>query len=202
MPPKFSFYINNHLKFQCQLTSERCEAVSKTGLQCKRRTVFGQPYCWTHLRLIKHLRVKPSGIEGGGKGLFAEDTTKPQGSVIFKGEHNGRRGDVIISYGGEFLDENDIIHRYTENYTAPYTVQVQKNLFQDCACERSAGSLANQGFGTGPFRNNAELYARTNTQIHEIFLRAKRDILNGQEIFLAYGRAYRMDEDDVQHFTR
>ena len=54
-----------------------------------------------------------------------------------------RKGDTIIDYVGEIINEATVVARYGEDYTATYTIQVGKDAFIDCACKRGVGSTAN-----------------------------------------------------------
>ena len=72
---------------------QRCEGTAKSGNQCKNRTCRGK-LCWQHLKKRDSLRVKPSGIQGAGMGLF---TTKP-----FK------KNEKIVDYTGERMSRAQI----------------------------------------------------------------------------------------------
>ena len=76
---------------------QRCEATTKSGNRCKNRTCRGK-LCWQHLKKQEGLRVKPSGIQGAGMGLF---TTKP-----FK------KNEKIANYTGEQMSRAQINQRY------------------------------------------------------------------------------------------
>jgi hypothetical protein len=49
----------------------RCQADTKTGLQCSRRTCKTHPYCWQHTQILLGLRVKTSSVPDAGDGLYA-----------------------------------------------------------------------------------------------------------------------------------
>jgi hypothetical protein len=89
-----------------------------------------------------------------------------------------------------FQDLND---RYLEN-TAPYTVQIKRDLNVDCGCKRGVGALAN----TKPNHNNATLSVFRN----KAFIKATRNIKNNEEIYLACGRSYKVNEEGVRHETK
>lgn len=92
------------------------------------------------------------------------------------------------------MDYEEVVERYGEENTALYTVKTKEETNRDCACERSAGSNAN----TNPRHNNAR-FALNRTRT-EAKLVASNNIRNGEEIFLAYGRSYRFNEN-TSHST-
>ena len=75
---------------------QRCEGTAKSGNRCKNRTCRGK-LCWQHLKKRDSLRVKPSGIQGAGMGLF---TTKP-----FK------KNEKIVDYTGERMSRAQIAEK-------------------------------------------------------------------------------------------
>jgi hypothetical protein len=115
---------------------------------------------------------------------------KPANAIVF------RKGETIIGYGGELLDDEELDERYEGENTAPYAVNTKEDANRDCACERSVGSSANTSAG----HNNATFAVdRTRT---EAKLVASKNIKNGEEIFLAYGRSYRLNELNTSHSTK
>ena len=191
---KFKFFINNQVAFECPINSARCIAHNRNGTRCKRRVCIGTPYCFTHLTTYLHLKIKVSTIPHAGKGLFALDNTKGNNDVVFK------KGDVICEYGGEFINAHTLNERYGD-YTAPYGMQVRANpaLYQDCACKRDIGSLANSALLKR--NNNAEFYISTQP-IRQVKLRAIKNIKNNQEILIDYGDEYLMHEPNTHHTTK
>jgi len=125
-------------------------------------------------------------LPDAGKGLFAMNPALEANALIF------RRGDLIIDYQGEFINDAELEDRYGE-YTATYAARLKRNVVEDCACERGVGSIANQANRANG--NNAIL--RANYQVHpqRIQLKASRDIRNIREIFVDYGDEYQLDED-------
>jgi hypothetical protein len=183
---KFVFKIGNHINFQCKLVSEQCSSKCRNGASCKRRVVMGLPYCWNHLLIEKHLRVKKSTIPHGGKGLYALDNSKGN-EIIF------RKGDKIIEYEGERIDEEEINRRYG-NTSAPYTLNVDYDENIDCACQRGAGAIANTNKG----HNNAIFDITGNKKV---YLMATKNIRNNTEIWCSYGRTYKMN-GNFTHTTK
>ena len=182
MPYEFRFYIDHELHFQSRLESERCNGVKKNGETCKRTCCIGTPYCWTHLLYAKHIRIKDSILIRAGKGLFAIDPSTREPVRVFE------KGDKIIEYDGELIPHAELERRYG-GYTAPYGVEVNKtrDLYEDGAIHRGAGTLANHATG-------ARVNARLSVSRNHVVLIATKTIKNGSEIYLNYGRAYRFNE--------
>ena len=185
----FTFKINNETLFRAKLHSIQCEANTKAGIRCKRKCVIGSPFCNVHLKYDHDLQIKKSLIPNAGKGLFAIDPHDKNGhEVIFK------KGDTIANYNGEIIDRNELINRYGDGEeTAPYAIQISQNRFEDASIIRGIGSLAN----TKANHNNSTIslsrgFAR---------LKATKNIRNGDEIYLSYGRAYRLNDPGVSYST-
>ena len=175
-------------KFTCRLKAVRCKEISPiTHKQCRRRTVIGTGYCWQHLLMFYHLRIEPSTIKKGDKsigyGLFAAG---PPGPVVF------RKGEVVVYYGGDKCSEKTMNDRYGE-FTAPYGLEVGKKgseVGYDGACDRGVGNLVN---------HKPDLKANTRFSVTTVdgekipCLRASKSIRANQELFVDYGREYRMN---------
>ena len=187
---KFTFRIGSNIQFQCQLVSEQCSSKCKNGEPCKRRVVMGLPYCWNHLLLNKHLRVQKSTIPNGGKGLFVINKKINNNTILF------RKGDRIIEYSGEIIDDEELDRRYKDE-AAPYTLEVEPDINIDCACARSAGGIAN----TKPSHNNAVFRLDEQSRQHKVYLVATKNIRNNSEVFVSYGRTYRM-HGNFSHNTK
>ena len=132
MPYFFTFKVNHHIQFRAPLVTKRCICESKNGERCKHKTVIGSPYCYIHLLYNKHLRIKPSNIQGAGVGVFAINPKLPQNAIIF------RPGDTIIRYDGQVIDNEELNDRY-DIYTAPYCLQINQHETEDGALERGTG---------------------------------------------------------------
>ena len=186
MPKTFHYPDTN---FSCQLVSHRCEATTRANMQCKRRAVIGSsPHlCWNHLLKLKHLRIAPSLMPNAGKGLFALDPSREEGFILFRPKQ------LIITYGGEQIDQRELNDRYGEG-TAPYAVEVSKRrgLYEDGACGRGVGANVN----TFTRHQNARLGIG---QGGATKLYATKVIRNGDEIYVSYGRGYHGFAD---HYTR
>lgn len=185
----FTFSVNGYVQFQCALQSHRCVQNKSNGQRCKLRTVIGTNMCWRHLLTHHNLRIKESGIPGAGKGLFA---MSKQNEIVF------RKGDVIIEYLGEVITKNELDGRYGE-YTAPYALQETRNRYLDSACNRGIASLANRPpVGQSQMKNAEFVYDQ---RAKKIYMVSTRDILNGSEILVSYGRQYRLHETGITYAT-
>ena len=189
----FQFLIDDEVNFSCRLKSLPCEATNAKGHRCGKRSVIGTPLCWIHLLYQKHLRIKPSKY---GQGLFASDPKKGENAVIF------RKGQTIIAYGGETINLREIDRRY-DGKTAPYGVGINENKYQDGACERGIGGLANHRSSSQ--KPNARF--GFTAPGHVLVLKAEEPIRNNREIFLDYnkgdrGKQYRFKEKGVSYITR
>lgn len=184
MPYRFKFFRPGETvpSFECALEPHQCMGTSKNGMQCRRRSVIGLPFCWTHLLSEKNLRIKASNIPDAGSGLFALKRNATFGEILF------RTGDTIIKYEGEVIDQPELERRYGV-YTAPYGVALHRHMFEDGACVRGVGNLANHATGA---LANARLVL--DPRRNRVSLKAMKNIRNDQEILVNYGREYGFTE--------
>lgn len=175
MPYKFRYAIPGH-SFQCDLQCQQCISTNASGGVCKKRACIGVPFCWIHCLKHLHLRVLPSPI--AGKGLFARsgrqvDPTK----ILF------RRNDIVCHYEGERVTKTQINNRYgNNNQTAPYGLHIRGNRYENGACKRGIGSLANHS------PHNNVVYKKLLIQGQWVgVLKAIRAIRDGQEVLSNYG---------------
>ena len=151
---------------------QRCEATTKSGNRCKNRTCRGK-LCWQHLKKQEGLRVKPSGIQGAGMGLF---TTKP-----FK------KNEKIANYTGEQMSRTQINQRYPGNTVGEYVLCDGNRSNSRCVDGRKTNSsvarFANDAKGTTQ-RNNARFLQRG------FGIKAGRNIPANREVLVPYGRTY------------
>lgn len=188
--PKFRYQADNH-RFECTLACARCEAHTKAGPRCRRRTCAYLPYCSSHIVGELKVKIMPSNIQGAGKGLFAWNPREE--GIIF------RQGDVIAPYGGEILDPAQTYARYNGSHR-PYGVQVSAVRTLDAACSRGTGAYANgSGLPGGNVVPNARLAVSNQGTAN---VKATKNIRHGQEIIIAYGPAFWRDHNQVQHSTR
>lgn len=156
--------------FTCKLECCRCEAETKTGGRCKRRTKKQLPYCYEHTRSLLHVDIRPSTIPGAGKGLFALQ------------EFNS--GDLVVPYKGEVITKAQMDERYSDGL-APFALQINKNTYIDSACQRGTASFIN----TNPKHNNARFSVYSGRSGHPpgATVRATKKIPVDAEIFVDYG---------------
>lgn len=156
--------------FTCQLECARCEAETKSGAQCKRRTRKQLPFCFEHARSILHVDIRPSTIPGAGLGLFALQEFK--------------NNDLIVPYKGELLTKDQVDERYGAGL-AKFVLQINKNTYIDSACSRGTGSFIN----TNPGNNNSRfsVYSGRGGYPPGASVRATKQIHIGAEIFVDYG---------------
>lgn len=187
MPYKFTFTAPG-TNTMCDLQCSRCAHIKQNGHQCKNRVCIGTDMCWAHTRSQHKLAIKPSLIPGAGKGLFAHDP-RANGPVF-------KRGDVITYYKGEDVTNAILQDRYGD-YTAPYAIQTTSTQFEDAACRRGIGSLA----------NHPPTARRANTLFSyddagKALLMAKKTIYHGDEILVSYGNKYGFDENATHTTVR
>jgi hypothetical protein len=163
--------------------SERCSATSKKGDKCKNRTLR-DGLCWVHAIKDKKLQVKDSGIPGAGKGLFAVSkmpTAKGgEGSeVVFK------PGDVIDTYRGTTMTQEEVDRHYGQDEVAPYVIYSKnQDKYIDATDPTSCfARFANAAAGSGRrpnahFEEGARIFPK---------LVATRRIREGQEVLAQYG---------------
>jgi hypothetical protein len=190
MPKEFIFKINDENQFQGQLLTSKCSANTKNGARCKRNCIIGYEYCYSHLESEKQLKIKDSTIPQAEKGLFAFNRKKAPNETIFK------KDQVITEYNGENISPAQKTARYA-NKTAPYAVEVGRRVI-DSALQRGVGSLAN----TKPNHNNASFSVSTRNNTPSAKVKATKPIKNNQEIFLSYGRSYKLHDPAVSFTTK
>jgi hypothetical protein len=184
---EFIFKIDDDVIYRSFLKSIQCIDHTKAHTQCKRQTVIGLPYCYTHFLYKHHLRIKKSTIPNAGMGIFAVDPTDSSQKIIFK------PNDTIALYKGEIIDKDILIERYAGK-TPPYVVGINKNRYEDGARYRGVGSIANTKAG----HNNATI------SVHNKYakIKATKNIYNGDEVFLSYGKSHKLNELTVSQSTK
>ena len=70
----------------------RCGSERAAGGQCSRRTCIYAKRCWQHTKKTEQLQIKPSKIQGAGKGLITpkkrkNDEARTIGSNTYFGLH-------------------------------------------------------------------------------------------------------------------
>lgn len=183
-------------RFTCTLKSERCSANKIGGSRCSNKVVNGLPKCYLHLLRDHNLRIAPSTIPNIGKGLFASTTVKIKQDVERSEEHLlFKNGEKIIEYLGEEIDDQENDRRYGTEKTAPYSLEVRQNKIIDGACERGSGSFVNHKNSAG---SNCRFSKSKNGKVYIV---ATKRIYDGMELFVNYGRSYRLN-DGSKHSTK
>lgn len=148
--------------------SQQCTAGTKRGTQCGARTKDGH-LCWQHLKSLLSLRIKPSEIEGAGRGLF---TTKdiPAGAEIVP-----YTGDLRIGPGQDPAHGGSL-----------YVVQVKRDTTLDAARKNTAsGRLINHATG-----QRANVRFVCDQRRNRVRMQAIRRIPAGTELLVNYGPSY------------
>ena len=166
-------------RFNCKLTCDRCEHIKAGGGRCRNRVCFGTPLCWIHTKIVYGVQVRDSTLADAGKGLFAT--------------RDFEQGEWIIPYIGELINETCLNDRYGDD-TAPYASAFSRRRYIDGACMWGTATPAN-----GLFRRDGR--SRTvnahNTVIENrnsgLWLRARRQISEGDEMFVWYGDDYLLE---------
>lgn len=211
--PKIFRYKNPETKkvqFQCNINEgedgkhcKGCQATKGATFQkarvdgqpgCKRNTCLNSLFCFQHLAIVCHLRIKKSiFLERLGlneMGLYIhEPKVTPQHSQFKKGFllKSGLPGKRL--YGGERVNEQSLSRRYDYidstgkkvEATAPYGIMLNNNKLVDSACVRGPLSYANDSRKSRG--NNGEITRNGN-------LRIIRNIKHGDEILVSYGEEY------------
>jgi hypothetical protein len=171
--------------FTCLLHCEQCQGRRANGTRCTRRVCMGLQHCWQHAIGELKLRIKPSTMQGAGKGLFVQSREHEHHEWVF------RPGDKIVKYYGDVITEEQADHRYGEG-TAPYGWEVGQGRVVDAACRRGIAAFANH---KPQSRANAKLAKNG-------YLVATKHIKNGSEIFVSYGRDFVVRDPDYEYSTR
>jgi SET domain-containing protein len=199
MPYQFKYSTDlSDEPFVCNIECRQCEheilKTNGTHVRCKMKVCIGLPYCWRHMRSVLHLRVAKSQIPEAGNGVYAYHPD-PKVRRVF------RKNQPITTYDGELLNQEEVDRRYTnsEEVTSPYTYAIgTTENYIDAACTRGVGGMFNFKPYTGK-RNPNNVYAKKVQNQNKVMLYANRDILNGEEMFLDYGRAYKVELNKDLH---
>jgi SET domain-containing protein len=124
------------------------------------------------------IECKPSTLpDDAGFGLFA---TRP-----FK------KGSIITWYDGERISRNEALNRRKINKSSHIK---SLNYLGDCIDGIKGESNMMIGRGGASLANDARSFVRNNcsyvTKNNNIYLKAKRDLIEGEELFVSYGKSY------------
>ena len=206
MPLYFHFYYSNPHNpeedkiFNGRLESKQCEFIKANHQRCRRRCVIGLPCCSSHMPIKYKVKIGNSGIANGGKGLFAVVKTIGDNDIVFRGQRPSRLGralvgETICPYYGEVLDNDEMERRYADK-TAPYGIEINDNRYEDASLVRGVGSIINH---KPKAQSNCEFYVSTRDNL--VYLRAIKNIRNGHELFVNYGKDYHLNEEGVHTAT-
>lgn len=124
--------------------------------------------------LEKNLEVKESKIKGAGKGLFTKVHIK--------------KGQLISRFTGELI-ENEKVEDLNSNEKFLYLIEWDEKYTLNVEHSNCFAKYANDAEGikkTKMFSNNSEMCWKKN----DLFLRAIKDIKEGDEIYVSYGKQY------------
>lgn len=157
----------------------RCSGTTKGGNRCSRSTCKYFEYCWQHTRSIKGLTLKPSGLSGGGVGLFTLKDLK--------------KNDTVANYTGKLMPKPDWIKNKSD-----YAVQISKDYVINARNTQTAlGRYAND---CKPADRKANKCSGNNARItvspvkKTAYLKAIKNIKAGSEIFVSYGKSFWKDK--------
>lgn len=157
------------------------------------------PHCYQHVRSAFQVRVAPSLIAGGGKGLFAYHSTaagRANGDIVFRAQ------DWITPIDGETVSNATLSHRYG-THNVPFGVAANAAIHgqpnKDALCKRSVASYANTRLGVANAHGiRKSVLAGTNCKIGMradglSWIRATKTIRHDAELLVYYGADYRYE---------
>jgi hypothetical protein len=118
--------------------------------------------------------VRTSTIPGAGYGLFANRPFK--------------KGEMIVEYTGEVIDEATKVKRYPKN-EGEYVMRVMHNMYID-AVDPASSSIGRYINSSGGGYNNAKINPYHRNGAHRMNIGATRNIATGDEILMPYGSAF------------
>ena len=152
-----------------------CNGTTQLGRPCRLKTCRYAPKCWIHTKV----ETKTSTIEGAGQGVFAKEDIP--------------RNEKIADYkvGTKQLTKDEVEAKYGEDVTARFVWKKSRNVFYDghpavANTIASKFNTARVGVGRRRKRINARILASGSIRA------LPRRIPRGNEIFVPYGRAFRL----------
>jgi hypothetical protein len=181
----FKFYKEDgSVHWEAPLYRAKCKGKLEDGSECEKYTSRVHPYCYSCMVRVFRVSIAPS-TQGpdAGLGLFCTDLTKDDGEVVFE------RGDFICCYMGEYLNEKDILERYTGTaggkdsaICCPYAIEVSGGRTVDGAILRGPAAFAND--------SKSKAYNAVLCEEPVLGLVASRTIRNNEEVLCDYGKQY------------
>ena len=150
--------------------SKQCMAETLYQRRCRKRTAH-MPKCWIHLAKEDNLRIKPSNIINGGKGLYSWKKAIPHGAVISK-------------YTGRKSTKQQIDRKYGTAVAKYALCNARGRCVNANHTTDAAARFANDAQNT-PFENNSII--RGNRRFR---LKGSKRIPPHREIFTSYGVDY------------
>jgi hypothetical protein len=130
------------------------------------------------MQQVLQLRVDDSLIPNAGKGVFATES-------IFKHQ-------PITKYMGDILSKEELDAKYGADdiYLAPYAFELNEEWYVDPIENRFVAGYINAGLC--PQHNNVmfEVVKHWNPRESQVWIMAKRDIQQGEELLIDYGLNY------------
>jgi hypothetical protein len=166
-------------QFNCNAGQTRracaaCTHHKPQGTRCKRTTCMYGPTCWQH---TPNLVIKKSNIPQAGKGLFTNSRT-----TINKGQN-------VISYTGDILNEQQFKQRYPDEKQAQYIYKVKNDTYIDAVKSNAGiGRYAN----TLPRKNNSRFTNNPRSITPQVNIKATKRIPPNTEILIPYGNRYQI----------
>ena len=154
----------------------QCEANTKSGARCKRKTCIYAAYCYQHTRSILGLYISQSSIPNSGLGLYTAKAIK--------------KGKKVADYTGVIVGTK----AWNEGGEGDYGVQLNKREVLDARSTQTAlGRYANDCRDRN--RRKKECPGRNarfvvNTRRKTVYIKATKNIPAHSEIFVSYGRQY------------
>jgi len=174
--------------------SIECGAATKIkGRQCRRRTIATSPYCYQHARIIQGLQVKKSKIKAAGKGLYAARDFKKNERIE---EYTGVRTNTAPAN----IATNDYIAEVKSKDEGSAWINAENptkssimRYANDCSRKDKECTSNNATFyyyrkpGPKPKNRRDKVVNPNKTRM---YVKAKRPIKKGAEIYLGYGTDY------------
>lgn len=123
-------------------------------------------------------------------GFYLETSTIPGAGLGMKANKRYKKGERIVPYEGERIDEAMKKQGYPNN-EGQYVMYVMRDLYID-AVDPRLSSAARYINSSGGGYNNAAIKPHHRQGTHTINIVATRDIAPGEEIFMPYGSSYHM----------
>jgi ribonuclease HI len=121
---------------------------------------------------------------------YVETSTIPGAGYGLKANQRFKKGDKIVAYTGELIDEKEKARRYPNN-EGQYVMYVKHDMYIDAA-NPLLSSAARYINSSGGGYNNTTIKPYHRNGEHIMNIVATRDIAPGEEIFMPYGSSYHM----------